>query len=163
MKPKTKPRYLEGKYANPSDWLIHASFEALCEFVECGDMDIVGWYDSDEDIDEHSSQKYVNEHRQAKKDILELYDYWKERNHKNFEKKNDPIRAKGVPKLKIKFEKVKDAKASKIIFKHGDGSKEDEKVYMKALKDHMKWEKEFYKKEENMLIKLVKIRHYLWA
>lgn len=163
MKSKTKPRYLEGKYAEPNDWLIHAAFESVCQFVECGDMGIVCWYDSDEDIDEHSSQEHVREHRQAKKDILELYEYWKERNHKDFKNKNDPMQAKGVPKLKIETKKIKGSKCSKMRFKCGDGSKGDEKKYKKALDAHIKWEKEFYKKEEIMLIKIVKIRHYLQA
>lgn len=128
------------------DMLLTFNFELLCDFYENGGIDIIDW----------ESEEF---HSNAKKEIDYLYNYWKvERKEKQEE--NDYLLSEWSLHIVHWSEPYKELDTDKDLYawcsissKYGD--------YLHSL--YRKCEEEFEKQEEENLIRLIKIRGFLWT
>ena len=142
-----KMRYLKPGYHDATEILIHAMFQVLCDFIEQERPDeIVNW-DSDEP------------HRNARKEMQVLYDWWKARQTRN---ELDPIHQPNVKFPSMKFSPIEGRDdVSKMDFVHE--SPEAQAIWEKACDDSGIWEEKCDKEDEEMMIRLSKIRGFLWT
>lgn len=129
-------------YCDPRELLLHASFQCLVDFIEKENAEIVDWNDN-------------KELRKAWKEIQSLYNWWtKERPNRK-----DPLYDPKVkiPKLKTKYDKK--TKLHRVL-------EHDHVKYAAfdiAARASFIWEAECDKEDMKNLIRLAKIREYLWV
>jgi hypothetical protein len=151
-----KLRYLQPGYHDADERLIHSMFEVLCQFMENERPgEIVAW-DSDP------------EHKHAWSEMNTLYKWWKKRQNRS---KEDPILQPNIKSPDMKFtptgkkwlnpQTKKEESTSRMDFVHK--STKDKKNWEKACNDSAKWEKKCYDEDGEMMIRLVKIRGYMWT
>jgi hypothetical protein len=151
-----KLEYLNPGYHDADEILIHAMFQSLCNFIEKEKPDEIVDWNSDP------------EHKHAWEEMQEMYNWWKER--KNREKHN-PLLGPDVKSPDFKFtptdEKIinpinqKEESTSTMEFVHD--SKEAEERWEKACIDFDKWEEKCNKEDEENMIRLIKIRSFMWT
>jgi hypothetical protein len=142
-----KMKYLEPGYHDATEILIHSMFQVLCDFIEKEKPDEIVAWDSDE------------EHKHARKEMQELYDWWKERQNRD---KLDPIHQPDIKSPSMKFTPVEGKKdLSSMEFVHE--SPEDKAKWEKACDESSAWEIKCEKEDEEMMIRLSKIRGFLWT
>lgn len=140
-------RYLAAGYHDCDEILIHSMFEVLCRFVEDEDIDgIVDW-NSDPD------------HIFARTEIQVLYAWWRNRQSRD---SLDPLRQLGVVHPQWTFTPCKDsADFSEVHIEHG--SDLERQKWEEACRASRLWEAQCRETDEEMMIRLVKIRGYLWT
>lgn len=135
--------YVEIELANLSNWNSNKKYKF--EKGRCAEagMDYLNWAMSltyGTDFNYKKSHKFYNKptpQAESSKEILELYNWWKNR-----EKRPDPHEESGWSK-----------------FYESDNEKEKDKAFKKLNKLEKKYEDE----DEQMLIRLVKVRKHLWT
>lgn len=120
--------------------IVHANFSLLCEYVE-KEMNRVCW-DSDD------------EHKWVYKEIMDLYSYWKNF-YPNIEK-NNPIHKVEAPAITY-------VPHGEYFIMKNCGSEEEVKKWEEACKLSHEYELLMNKIEEDNLMRLIKIRNYLWS
>ena len=151
-----KLQYLHPGYHDADEILVHAMFQALCNFIEKEKpAEIVNW-DSDP------------EHKHAWKEMNELYEWWKKRQNRD---KENPILQPNIKSPDMKFtptgkkwlnpQTKKEESTSKMDFVHK--SKKDQKRWEKACDDSGKWEEKCFKDDTEMMARLIKVRPYMWT
>lgn len=131
-----KPRYLFHTWIDRDVLLLHCSFEILCKFVEEElYQDIVDW-DSDE------------EHKNAKKNMLELYYWWIECNTKN----------KDGVYIDYDYEAIYNT-LSRLAYQN-DNKGDRYYEYLTAISKLDKMHDEFIK---NQLKKLIDLMDWMWT
>lgn len=131
---------LKPNYYDPDTLIFEGVFKLLCDFVEYQKKyDVIDW-EADEP------------HSKAWKEMCELYDWYKEiRPHREeeFEKRRpEPMRDFGDF-----FNDEEDIDPEKK-------RKRDE--YSKYLREYTDAEASWYKEDEDQLIRIIKLREYLW-
>lgn len=155
-----KMRYLSAnRWVDEDKKLIHAMFEVLCQFVENERKNKSFW---------NSRRNSTAEMRSVWIELNVLYDWWISRQNAD---KYNPIFSKNVKPpqqqlvettkrfinpLTLKTEIVKQP-----IFKHA--TRADEIKWEKAWRESIRFEKNLDIEEEEMAIRLIKIRHYMWS
>jgi len=134
---KTLPR----QWSDRDTIMLHAMFQILIDYVEKEEpFELINW-ESD------------SEHSASAKDIKYLYDWWK-KNH-DYDPWNDPVLVKEYDELEAKYGEFASIKEDgEVIF--NEAFRENSKKFHQR---EIEWEREV---EEN-LIKLIKIRGYLWT
>lgn len=135
-----KPKTLEPAYHNEYDLILHASFHVLTEFVEYEEKEgIVDWRGTPE-----HSEFWDEAHRLVYwwKHIRPYREDWLER---DYPYPDGPI---GSKKMWVLYDK----------YKHTDEYKE----WSRISKIRQKYEKQFEIDDESYLIRLTKIRMFLW-
>ena len=143
---------LKPGYHDVDQRLIHANFCLLCEYVEKEEpFDRIDW-----DSDDH--------HKNAAKEIKELYKWWKEV-YPNYDK-NDPLFADDVkaPDHDSKVHSV-DEDGDPLTYEWVDkpGQEEVKKKFHDACMLSHEYEIKKEKEIEDNMIRLIKIRGYLWT
>ncbi len=138
MKSTLKPAYYD-----IDTRMVHANFTLLSEYVE-KEMDTVCW-DSDPG------------HIHVKKEIDELYFWWKNVFPKYHD--NDPLFAKDV-ECTSKFVKIEGSEYSQL---QDVGTKEQVDKWKKACEDSNQYEIKMNMEIEENLIRLIRIRSWLWS
>lgn len=143
---------LKPGYYDVDTRLVHANFCLLAHYVEKEHpFETVVWDDTDE-------------HKQAAKEIKELYTWWKEVYPKYDD--NNPLYADDVkaPDHEFVVHSV-DEDGDPKFYRMEDkpGQEEIKEKFSKACKDSMEYEKKQEAEIEENLIRLIKIRHYLWT
>lgn len=123
--------------------ILHANFTLLCSYVE-KEMDIIDWNDCDE-------SKHI------KKEIDELYFWWKHVYPKYDE--NNPLFASDV---KCTYKPVQ-RDDSGFAFMQDVGTPEEINKWKKACEDSWEYEAKVDKEIEDNLIRLIKLRIFLWS
>ena len=123
--------------------LLHAAFQLLVDFIE------------KEHPDKMTDWSFDQTHRQAWKDIIKLYKWWK---HKRPNRKN-PIEDKNIRRPPFVTRKVLSKQYCEIV--PPDRKKYSD--YYRALKKQIKLEDNWYREDELMLHKLIEVRKYLWT
>jgi len=153
-----KMRYLKPGYHDADERLINAIFEVLCDFMENEKPDeIVNW-DSD------------TGHKHAWSEMTILYKWWT--GIRQFRDDYNPLFFPGIEAPSLEFsdrttEQIlnpitgKKEYTRELHFKHT--SKEAEERWHKACEECTVWEEKCDKEDEEMMIRLIKIRHYLWT
>jgi hypothetical protein len=90
---------------------------------------------------------YINGWRNAKKELLELYAWWKEISADDYEDKHNPL-----------F-KIPDEAFNIIDGRFPNHSAETKKL----IKDACQWEQDFEDKKIEMCHRLLKVRGYMWT
>jgi hypothetical protein len=143
---------LKPGYHDIDQRLVHANFCLLAEFVEKEKpFDVIDW-DSDDG------------HKNAAKEIKELYDWWKNVYPKYDE--NDPLFKSDVhaPERESKVYKV-DEDGDPILYTWEKKVKDEaaEAAFSKVCMESHEYEMKCNKEIEDNLIRLAKIRNYLWT
>lgn len=132
--------------------LVHANFCLLAEYVEKEKpFEIIDW-DSDDG------------HKNAAKEIKELYKWWKEV-YPNYDKHN-PLYAEDVkcPDKEFIPHKIDaDGDPETYEWKDKPGQEEVVKKFKEACEASWEYEKKQEEEIEANLIRLIKIRKYLWT
>lgn len=149
-------RYLKPSYHDNDEILIHSMFEVLCRFIEDEDpAEIIVW--------NHDKQR---KHTWA--EMNALYNWWTKKRQKRH--KEDPLFKPGVCTPELVFIPDKEGvnpvtskkeQFSKVNLKHK--SKKSKQRWEKACDDSSKWEEECDKEDQEMMIRLIKIRNFLWT
>ncbi len=153
-----KLRYLTPGYHDADERLIHAMFAVLCDFMKNEKPDeIVNW-ESDPG------------HAHAWSEMNILWNWWVHI-YQNREEHN-PLFFPGVEAPDMGFsdwdkDKIfnpitnKEERTREMHFVHK--SKEAEEHWHKACEETTVWEDKCNKEDEEMMTRLIKIRHYLWT
>lgn len=131
-------------YVDCSEYLLINSMEALCEFYESKEFKLIDW-------------DFTKKQKEVKKQIELLYNWWKF----------------GRPQKLLELQTLLDTWSEHSVFWLEKIENENEKnLYEWKLAEnkyadylfklHADLEKEIEKKEDEMLISLMKIRRYLW-
>lgn len=143
---------LKPGYHDIDQRLVHANFCLLAEFVEKEKpFEIIDW-DSDDG------------HKAAAKEIKELYKWWKEV-YPNYDK-NNPFFADDVkaPEHDSKVHSVdEDGDPLTFVWVDKPGQEEIAKKFREACEASHEYEKKQEAEIEANLIRLIKIRLYLWT
>ncbi len=124
--------------------MLHGCFELLNEFIEKDSgFKYIDWNSSEE-----TEQVY--------KEMMSLYEWWNVT--RKFRDRYDPTN--WVKEPTMGFERI-DTKSSKVIWEGLSDSemKEWDRAIKKSMELHAKWNQE----DEDNLVRLIKIRPYLWA
>jgi len=128
--------------------MLHAVFQILCDFIE------------KEHPEKITDFNYDKKHKDLWKEIQVLYKYWKTERLKE-QKRIDKLTSIWAKKHKIKFV------PSEVKFPNGKIRKCSELVTVVEAKKEWnilnKAEQKFNSREDEMLIKLMKIRKHLWS
>lgn len=127
---------LEPGYYDVPERMLHACFQLLVDYVEKEQPNEITEWDS------------VTEHSDYAKEIKELYEWWKNRNDL----------AKEWDKLHSEFPAIN-------VFNRKDKCIDKEMLaeYEKRVDIILKMENEERKRENTNLIRLIKIKDYLWT
>lgn len=141
---------LEHGYYDIDTRLIHANFCLLCEFIEKEKpFEFINW-DADE------------EHKHAAKEMKELYHWWK--NVYPYYNDHDPINGVEAPKREFKvYKRDEDGDPQYYIWEIVKGEEEKDEKFRKACKLSFEYEKKVHQEIEDNLIRLIKIRSFLWT
>lgn len=130
---------LEKGYHEIDTLMLHGNFQLLVDYIEQQDaFNFIDW-----DSDKNS--------RKIKKELEYLYNWWK---------KDRPEKLKHIDDYIDKSNCGKPNKLGVIDF---NLIKKQFPKYVKALNEMDKLDKELYKEETENLIKLIKLRAYLWT
>jgi hypothetical protein len=132
--------------------LVHANFSLLCEYVE------------KEKPFEHINWDSDDTHRQVAVEIKDLYKWWKEV-YPNYDK-HDPLNAPDVKypeRESIPHQLDDDGDPITYEWKIKAGQEEIDKKFSETCAASNEYEKKKEEEIENNLIRLIKIRHYLWT
>ena len=151
-----KMQYLNPGWHDMDEVIVHAMFQTLCDFIEKEKpWETVNWRS-----DEH--------HSKAWDEMMYLYSWWKYRCLKRDDE--NPLFKDGVVSPEMKFTPTgekhfnpvtkKEEEFSRMDFVHK--SKEDEEKWNKACKESSEWEDKCNKEDEEMMIRLIKVRGYMW-
>jgi len=150
-------RYIKPGWCDKDEILIHAMFEVLCRFIE------------DENPKEWVNWNSDPQHKHAWSEMNDLYKWWINKRQKNEE--NDPLFKSGVHAPTMNF--IPDGKSicnpiSKKIEKTSElklshKTTKDEQKWKKACEDSWKWEEKCKQEDEKNMIRLIKIRHFMWT
>jgi len=151
-----KMRYLKPGWHDEDELLIHSMFEVLSQFVDGeNEYHIVDW--SSDPLQEH-----------AWEEMNILYEWWKQRQKCDY---NNPLFKSDVKAPSIKKGKPtgkyinpitkKEEQYFKMEFSHQ--SPEEAKIWNKACEDSWIFEEKCDKEDEEMMIRLIKIKQYLWT
>ena len=151
-----KMRYLKPGWHDEDELLIHSMFEVLSQFIEGEDKyKIVNW-DSNP------------QHKQAWKEMNELHKWWIKRQKRE---SDNPILQPNIKSPSMKFtptekkwinpETKKEEGTSRMDFVYK--SKKDKARWKKACKDCTKWEEKCFNEDTEMMIRLIKIRPFMWT
>ena len=136
---------LTSQWCDMDEVLLHACFQVLVDFVEKElSQDIIDW-------------DYDDQHREIRKEMQELYDWWKTR---------DKVRDEAHDKLfegidEPSFDELFIPTETKDLLKY-EMSKHYE-AYGEALKEYGDMLDRQEKEDDDNLIRLMKIRRNLWT
>lgn len=148
---KLKLRYLKPRqWCDKDEVLIHALFEVLCRFVE-----------------EELSQNQVNwnsdkEHKQARKQMDQLYQWWTK--IRPIRDEQDPIKKVENPEWKhvdIVLNGKIDPKWKQLKFEFKNEKHKEQ--WKKACKESTEFENKCINEDTENMIKLIKIRKFMWT
>jgi hypothetical protein len=133
-----------------TELMIHVNFQMLVNFIEKERaFETVVW-DS------------PPEHARAKKELEELYHWWKNVYPKYDD--NNPLYKTKHPERKFEpIEVDKDGDPLLFSWEANFESEEAKEAYHKTIRDGMDYEVQCDKEIENNLIRLIKLRPYLWT
>ena len=142
-----KMRYLEPGWHDKDQILLHSMFEILCRFIEDEKAgEIVDW--NNDEI-----------HKDAWKEMNDLYNWWEERQNRD---KQNPILQPDLKHPEMKFTPLNDGSdCSSMEFVHE--SPEDKVKWEKVCDDCSEWELKCEKEDEEMMIRLIKVRSFMWT
>jgi len=142
-----KLRYIKPGWCDKDEILIHAMFEVLCRFIEDEKPDEIVDWNSDE------------EHKFARKEMQELYEWWKKRQDRE---KEDPIFQEGIKSPHLDFVDYKDdSEFHEVEFNYIN--EEEKEKWNKACDESAIWQDKCNKEDEEMMIRLIKIRYFMWT
>jgi len=139
-----KPRTLKPSYYDPLVLILHANMEILVEFVE--------HERSVQHVDWHGSSK---EHGKAWDEMNEICDWWTIKwpeREKMFPDGSPLLERPNIPEEWGHMASLKDKYKDEPIMKE----------YIKYLKNMSECEEKWEEKEQEMLMRLIKIRKYMW-
>ena len=136
-----KPRTLKPNYYDPRTLILHGPMECLVDYYENG-MDRVDW--------EHD-EPWITAH----KEILAIYKWWTE----DYPNRDDNF-VSGTPLPK--YPKLPEEWGWLSVLNEKYRDEPLMKEHKKISLVHMESEEEWYEETEEMLIRLMKIRTYLW-
>jgi hypothetical protein len=143
MKLKLKINTLDGKWHDRDEILIHACFQCLVDFIEKEKPDTHINWDSDK------------EHKHAWKELTSLYKWWKEIRPT----RKDPIYDENIKSPEWEFEAIPNSTYSRLK----PYNKKKYKAWDKACEESRRLDVEWNKEDTNNLIRLIKIRRYMWT
>lgn len=126
--------------------LLYAMFDLLTEFVE------------KEKPFEHVDWSHTLQTKAAAEEFMALYKWWKEERPK----RHDPLYDMKAPEREPFKEIIEDGRKFYMIGEY-IGDPEKIKTYLAALDGSAKLEEEWYEEDTNMMIRLAKIRSFLWT
>lgn len=136
-----KPRTLEPNYYDPRTLILHGAMECLVDYYENG-VDRVDW-------------TWDEQWRETHKELIAIYKWWTEDypNRDDYFVNGDPLpKYNNLPEewgmMSVLNEKYRDEPAMQ--------------EHKRISRIRMDSEEEWYVKTEEMLIRLIKIRTYLW-
>lgn len=136
-----KPRTLKPNYYDPGTLILHSSMECLVDYYEHS-IDHVDW-------------TWEEKWRNAHKELIAIYKWWTE----DYPNRDDHF-VNGDPLPK--YPELPDEWGWLSILNEKYEDEPLMKEHKKISKVHMESEEEWYEKTEEMLIRLMKIRTYLW-
>lgn len=163
-----KPRFIKDpkKWHDRCDTLIHYMFEHLCEFVE-HEIDHICWYEAKSERkhiydgcvtekDKKFAKKNAKDHQKAHAELLKLYVWWTCAR---------PVYIDTRPHT-TRFREKNPTYDAKAYWGCSKSVKVPDKAYhehSKAVMKDYKFEQECEKLDQEMMIRLVKIKQYLWS
>lgn len=125
---------LEPGYYDPMTRILHATMNEVKEFVE-GTKDTICWDCGDA-------------HEDAWKELQIVYEWWTNK----------------YPNRDDTLEDLPDVDFAKVIGRNSEQHENDPDVieWRRVAENHRKAEEEWAKEEEEMLIRVIKIRNFLW-
>jgi len=167
-----KPRYLPHTWVDRTELLPHMMFEILSDFIEkeCGPDCFVEWYGDDPHMIEVNGEQVI-----VRDELQDLYDWW----HDDYMKNKDNIFDAWHEHRKLHVEDVWttviDQDIKDWVEELGEDSEDLEEFDTKYSSEEAKIENERLFKEaqeleesyrvglEQRLIRLIKVRPYMWT
>lgn len=141
---------LENGWTNCDDLLLHASFQILVDFVEKEKpFEVFDW------------KQYDHIHRDAAKEIRYLYRWWVKSRPKRHNPIND-IKEAERPSFKEQLKFTYDNDGKTIINYELTEHPEKYPKYYAALKTSSRLGKKWQNEDQVNLVRLAKIRNFLW-
>ena len=141
---------LEKGWANRDDLLLHASFQILIDFVERErPFEIVDW-------------KQDQKHSEAAKEIRYLYRWWAKLRPNRHDPMDD-LKENERPSSEEQLKPVYDNDGKTIIHYELTNQSEKYPKYYAMLEKSWRLEKKWQDEDQANLIRLIKIRRFLWV
>jgi hypothetical protein len=136
-------RTLRPGWHDKDEIMLHAVFQLLVDFVE------------QEQPDKHIDWSHNDVHRQAWKEIRDLYRWWTTTRPS----RRTPLEDKKVAKPPLRFEQIGGTKLNRLV----TPDKEKYAGYYRALKQQTRLEQKWHDEDQCNLHRLIEIREFLWT
>ena len=136
-------RTLRRGWYDKDEVMLHAAFQLLVDFLE------------QEHPDKHIDWNHDVIHRQAWKEIRDLYRWWKAIRPN----RRGPLDDKKIAKPPFRFEKIAGTQLRRLV----TPDKKKYAAYYRALKKHARLEQQWHDEDQRNLHRLVEIREFLWT
>lgn len=150
---------LEPNWHDSDTKILYSCFKILCDFVE-NEFDNVTWGSPEEELPDPTWKEWNEDQRKAGKEIKDLYHWWKnvypkyDENSPLYGEKSDLLSWSFVP---VEFDKDGDPTRSKLVFP--EDTKERKLLFLEAEEYEKRCEQEI----DDMLIRLIKVKKYMWT
>jgi hypothetical protein len=136
-------RTLKPGWHDKDEVMLHAVFQLLVDFVE------------QEHPDKYIDWGHDNAHRQAWKEIRNLYRWWTTTRPS----RRDPLDDKKIAKPPLRFEQIAGTTFRRLV----TPDKKKYAAYYQTLKQHTRLEQKWREEDQRNLHRLVEIREFLWT